>query len=156
MSREKQRFVYKKYWTNVAEMIREGKEKAYLRGELADIPANQLEIPDRVPLYIAKDREPKDEYSLYAAIIEVNGKQAIVATGRTREQVRDYVFFDMVYSHYAPSNYYRVFRSLMGYSFNTIDEYTTPELRKKSEEKMFKAMAVMAGVNINKLNSVKE
>jgi hypothetical protein len=152
MPGEKERFIYKKYWTNVAGLVKQGKGQTYLRGELNDIPANQLEVPEVVPVYIAKDREAKDEHSKFVAIMEVNGNQAIITMAATREKVREHLYFDMAYSKYAPSLYYRAFRSLLGYSDKTIDEYTTSELRRDNSDKIFKAVAIMAGADINKLN----
>ena len=126
-----------KPYTNISSILREGRDNWVVRNEDPDIPANQVEIPDNVPLYIKK------ENGKFIAFIEVNEQVATLDEADTRKELTNSLAFAFSYSMYSPSVWYREYRKLMGFT----GKYQTPEQQEESANRSLKALAVMAGVN---------
>jgi hypothetical protein len=148
----KPRFRNARFWTDFSSLIKDGQRLTHLRGELSDIPANTITIPPSVLVFIAEDLEAANIHEKFVGLMEVNRYQTVITTGRSRKEVKESLDFMQSFSHYAPSTLYREFRRLLGFEYSTVDEYTTPPLRADTQERCLKALAVMAGVDITKLN----
>ena len=68
----------------------------------------------------------------------------VVSSGKTRSEVKKNVCFDLNYSHFAPSTYYRAFRTIYGFEEGSVN-CRTPEQNKESQRRTFGALAALCG-----------
>jgi hypothetical protein len=149
----KKQFTGVKFYTDIRSIIADGRGKAHLRQELKDHPANQLEIPETIPVYTAKNNWADEDYKRYQAFMRVNGQDIVICSSVTRNKLFDDLHFAVVYSMYSPSLYYRAFRTAYGFE-QFSNDYGTPELRKEGDRRVFGAMAVMAGASNESIQNI--
>jgi hypothetical protein len=140
MPREKKEFIQVEFWSNISSTLRTGQGDYIVRCEDRDHPANKIEIPDNVPLYVARHNLATDEYGKYVAYMVVDGKKIIISASSSMKELKVSLSFAMVYSMYAPSIWYRAFRKAKGFT----SEVRTPDQKKESEIRGTLAMLTMA------------
>lgn len=153
-----------KLYGDITEILLSGQKQWYLRNEPSDHPCNRVPIMG-VVLRTAKVKGKK----LYAAFIrtiekqqiegmkglqEVEGSELVVLeTAKTFRELLQHLSFACVYSMYAPSNWYRLYRTLFGFSESS-KPYQTEEMQKDSSRRVLGATCIMAGATVQQANEI--
>lgn len=139
---------------NVSEVLAEGQKDYRMRDEPEDHPANTMAIPAEVTLYTGEVRSvAKGDRGRYVAFFEQGGEVAVVDSDATRAKLKGNLVFSRIYSSFAPSAWYRNYRSLFGFPQGS-HELQSDEQRLNTFRKGAAILCIMAGADPGKAKEV--
>lgn len=125
---------------NVSAAVKEGRATVADRHERPDHPANLVDVPEDVLLYLGP--APNDLGDRYAAFFDLNGTRSVAARGRTEEEVREQV--DLL-CKLRPTVLYQAFRQCFGHDYAS-DAYRSPEQRRLAEDRVLRMLEEFTGL----------
>lgn len=128
------------FYADISSICKEGQSDFNLRCEFSDHPANQVDCSG-AKVFIGR-LENTRKFVAFIDIGKEDGEVAVIYDGKIRKIVEQDITFGMIYSHYAPSNWYRQLRELRGYDKSR--PLQTKEQKKEQQDRSLMALAMLA------------